>query len=181
MTQQSPAPTTPTLRREAIFHRDNTQVFLGGLLALCTIAGMLMGFGTAGVLFHLQSDSRQPTMTYSQIAPAWLGVSVVTDSLSAGVQTVQKSSPADALGLRPGDRIERVGKQHVFSHKDLVRTVRSHEPGDIVEVEAVRGSERVQGTVRLGRMPYALYRQVASIVRYQCVHSSRVGESCRLR
>jgi S1-C subfamily serine protease len=94
--------------------------------------------------------------------PAFLGVQTVT--LTDEVQgvaadhgailvAVVPGSPADAAGLQEDDVVTRIGDAEVEGADDLVRAVRSHEPGDRVEVTFVRGDQTRTVTVELGTAP----------------------------
>jgi S1-C subfamily serine protease len=93
---------------------------------------------------------------------AFLGVQAVT--LTDDVQgfsvdegailvTVVPGSPAAEAGLRENDVVVRIGDDDVASADELVKAVRSHEPGDRVEVAVVRGDDRLTVTVELGTAP----------------------------
>jgi regulator of sigma E protease len=57
---------------------------------------------------------------------------------SARVGSVLSGMPADAAGLRPGDRVEAVAGTPVSTWEDLVREIQRH-PGEEVSLEVVRG------------------------------------------
>ncbi len=63
---------------------------------------------------------------------------------------VLTDSPAEAAGLRPGDRITSVAGDEVDDWFALTRTVSAHEPGDGVEVGFVRDGVARRTTVTLG-------------------------------
>jgi len=63
---------------------------------------------------------------------------------------VLADSPAEAAGLRPGDRITSVAGDEVDDWFALTRTVSAHEPGDGVEVGFVRDGVARRTTVTLG-------------------------------
>lgn len=85
----------------------------------------------------------------------YLGVSCLTISESiaarfglpvdAGVlvDAVAPSSPAEAAGIQRGDIIVRIGDRKTASVEEMFIAVRSHEVGDVVEVEIWRGSEQL--------------------------------------
>ncbi len=59
-------------------------------------------------------------------------------------------SPAEKAGLRAGDVLVRLGGSTIGSLEDLALVLRSHRPGDVVEVEWRRGAETLRSTVTLG-------------------------------
>lgn len=73
-------------------------------------------------------------------------------SVSKGALVVEVTvgSPADNVGLRPGDVITRFGGQSVEKSERLGDLVRGNKPGAKVPVEWVRGTERQSGMVTLG-------------------------------
>ena len=69
------------------------------------------------------------------------------------VQSVSEGSPAARAGLRPGDVIVEVGGDSIGTVEDLYSAIRRRDPGDAVELTMVRGSERREVEVTLGRLP----------------------------
>ena len=63
---------------------------------------------------------------------------------------VRPGSPAEGAGLREGDVLLRLGSTKLLSLQDLAFALRSHRPGDEVEVEWARNGEREVAKVRLG-------------------------------
>ncbi|MFL6012422.1 MAG: S1C family serine protease, partial [Gaiellaceae bacterium] len=84
------------------------------------------------------------------------------------VATVRKGSGAADAGLKPatnevtvegeswpagGDVIVKVDGQSVPTVERLIELIASKQPGDKIQVEVVRGTERKNLTVKLGRQP----------------------------
>ncbi len=65
------------------------------------------------------------------------------------VSAVRPGSPAERAGLRSGDVLRRVGTATVGSLQDLAYALRSHRPGDVVEVVWQRGGETMRSPVTL--------------------------------
>jgi aminopeptidase YwaD len=64
---------------------------------------------------------------------------------------VRAGSPADLGGLKAGDVIVELGGRAVkdlYSYSDALY---AHKPGDVVKIVVLRGAERVEVTVTLGR------------------------------
>jgi hypothetical protein len=62
---------------------------------------------------------------------------------------VRPGSPAERAGLAGGDVLLRLGATRLLSLPDLAHALRSHRPGEEVEIEWERGAERRTGTARL--------------------------------
>jgi S1-C subfamily serine protease len=58
-------------------------------------------------------------------------------------------SPAERAGVGAGDVLLRVGPTRLQNLQDLAFALRSHRPGDEVEIEWARGDERRTAKVRL--------------------------------
>jgi S1-C subfamily serine protease len=97
--------------------------------------------------------------------PAFLGVSTqnVTPALSrelgldvdsgAYVTQVTQGTPADRIGIREGDVIVQIGDDVIETSADVLTAVRSHRPGDDVQVIVDRDGERVTLTATLQQRP----------------------------
>lgn len=73
-----------------------------------------------------------------------------------GVAEVVDGGPADAGGLRSGDRIVSAGGEAVDSVADVRSTIAASEPGTRVELEIVRDGARRTVTVELGERPSSI-------------------------
>jgi hypothetical protein len=62
---------------------------------------------------------------------------------------VRPGSPAERAGITGGDVLLRVGATKVLNLQDLAFALRSHRPGDEVEVEWARGGDRRTAKVKL--------------------------------
>jgi len=67
------------------------------------------------------------------------------------VAEVTASSPADREGLKPGDRVVRVGSQKVDNKLDFSLALMGLRPGDDMELGIQRGSERFDFAVQTER------------------------------
>jgi len=77
----------------------------------------------------------------SQIADRTLKGVVVTDVVPA--------SPAESIGIVPGDVITALGPRPIQSVRSLLETVGDTRPGDILQVSYFRGSKMVTSRVRV--------------------------------
>ncbi len=85
--------------------------------------------------------------TLDPVAASALGLSQRTGAL---VVEIQPGSAADKAGLRIGDVIISVGNRRVETSEDVVAAVRSHRPGDTVEISWARGGQRLSASVTFG-------------------------------
>ena len=88
---------------------------------------------------------------------AFLGVSTRVESTTAGgvgdgaiVVAVTASSPADKAGLQEGDRVTAVDSAPVRDEFELTARVRSHQPGDHVQITFMRDGQSKTIEVVLG-------------------------------
>ena len=141
---------------------------------LVNLAGQVVGMNTAviqnsnNIGFAIAIDRIQPVLADIQkggsklAAAAFMGVSTQTMSkdlqdqyglaVPKGVLVVQvqPGSPAENVGLRPGDVITEFDTKTVTTSQGLVSAVRGQKPGDKVDLVWRRGTDLKQGTVRLG-------------------------------
>ncbi|MBI4230090.1 MAG: PDZ domain-containing protein [Planctomycetes bacterium] len=88
---------------------------------------------------------RQPT------GLAYLGVSSLDEGGGGGIAVeTMEGCPAYVAGMRSGDRIFSMDGRPIRSVADIQEVVRSHQPGDPVEVRFRRGEVEAVLTVRLG-------------------------------
>jgi len=67
-----------------------------------------------------------------------LGLRLATPDFEPVIGTIQSGSAAEAAGLRPGDRIERIGDRAVTQWSQVVDAVRAH-PGQALLLQVRRG------------------------------------------
>ncbi len=145
---------------------------------LVDLAGNVVGINSAGtttaenVGFAIQIDSARATILQAAENPdepvAYMGILnplPVSDPqvqfqfdppVDEGVliQDVVPDGPAERAGIQPGDVVIAFAGEPIQSNDDLLTAIRSHQPGDQVEVVVVRGGgERDVVTVELGVNP----------------------------
>jgi putative serine protease PepD len=137
--------------------------------ALVDLAGQVIGInsaiataggqgGSIGVGFAIPIDQAkviaQQLIENGRASRAQLGVTVATGTTETGetrvvLQDVTPGGPAETAGLRPGDTILKIGDTNVTQADALIAAVRSHRPGESVEVTYERAGARKTVTVRL--------------------------------
>jgi hypothetical protein len=83
---------------------------------------------------------------------AWLGSVPDFTPVERGVKLsgVTKGSPAEAAGILAGDILVGLGTHEVADLQAMTVALRAHKPGDVVDVQVLRGGERVSMKVTLG-------------------------------
>jgi putative serine protease PepD len=66
---------------------------------------------------------------------------------------VGPATPAESAGLRAGDVITAVDGEEIASSDELGSAIRSHRPGDRVEVTWQRGGAELSAAVALAQSP----------------------------
>ena len=142
---------------------------------LVNSAGEVVGVNTAvagqaqNIGFAIAIDTVKPLVERlkdgGDTAQAFLGVSTLTltDDIArqlgldldrgALVRSITPGSPAENVGIRPGDVVIRIGDDDIETSDDLVAAVRSHRPGDTVEVTFDRQGDERTVSVELGARP----------------------------
>jgi S1-C subfamily serine protease len=64
---------------------------------------------------------------------------------------VRPGSPADKGGLKAGDVIVEFGGVAVKDLYSYTNALYAHKPGDVVKVVVLRGTQRIELTVTLGK------------------------------
>jgi membrane-associated protease RseP (regulator of RpoE activity) len=172
----APAQAVPTLQKETVL-MVNDRGRLGLLIALCSLAGVAVGFGLSNMAVGLHSQhcgihSAAPSVEFTSPAraetPTWLGVRISDHpDTGAHVLSVEPGSPAQRAGLQPGDVIVGLGRgncskqvKDVDTANDLVRLVRSAEVGDRALVVIKREGTRLSMRATLEHMPSHIVRGV---------------------
>ncbi|HEV3400935.1 MAG TPA: trypsin-like peptidase domain-containing protein [Acidimicrobiales bacterium] len=139
---------------------------------LVNVNGQVVGMNTAviqrtgiaeaqNIGFAIASDTFQPVVDDLRRGGgeagrrAFLGVTTATLQGNAGavVIDVEPGSPAAGAGLQPDDVIVRLGSDRIASSDDLLAGVRSHAPGDRVQVTWLRAGREESASVTLGQRP----------------------------
>ena len=156
--------------------------------------GYFSGYGFA-IPITLAKDVMDDIITHGRVRRAMLGVSITDasaeDAAAAGLKNItgvlvqdypaDVDSPAKRAGLEPGDVIVKADGKDTPRVSTLQRIIRSHEPGEVVDVEAMRFGQRKTFKVKLGEVEENPTRTVANSSRNDSVEkgggtvSSRIG------
>jgi len=122
-------------------------------------AGLGGQAGSIGLGFAIPIDQARPIAEQlskdGTATHARLGVSVTDavradrDAAGAVIASVEQNSPAAGAGLRQGDVVTKLGDRRIDSADALVAAVRSHRPGDEVDITYVRDGDTRTAKVRL--------------------------------
>ncbi len=87
----------------------------------------------------------------------WLGLNVQEvgegSARAPVVVDVFANSPAEKAGLKPGDRVVRIGGKPVQRYQQILRRVALLQPGTPVKVEITRGGRAFEFTATLAQRP----------------------------
>jgi serine protease Do len=134
--------------------------------AIESTTGMFAGYGFA-IPITLAKDVMDDLIKYGKVRRAIIGVDIrdidQADAEAAGIKTVSgalvlgfrgdaSSSPGGRAGLKVGDVIVAANGQPVDKVSTLQRIIRSFEPNQTVDVEAVRYGEKKTFKVRLAEL-----------------------------
>ena len=143
--------------------------------ALVDASGHLVGINTAiysrsggsqGIGFAIPVSLARQVMEQiiatGRVSRGWLGVSArdvvhETTGAAAGAAlvAVQRGSPADRAGLRPGDTVVSINGKEISDTAALINETAALNPGTQAQFKILRGREAVSLAVELGRRPVA--------------------------
>jgi serine protease Do len=144
---------------------------------LVNSAGKVIGMNTAviqfaqGIGFAIAIEPAmwiaQQLMERGEIVRPWIGISAVDLNpkivayyklpVDRGVlvTAVMRNSQAAQSGIVPGDIITRMGAIDISNVRDLIKVMNAHNVGDAVDVEIIRGNQRLSGQTTLEKAPSA--------------------------
>lgn len=140
--------------------------------ALIDVAGNLIGVNTAifsqsggslGIGFAIPAKICQQILNSilkdGRVIRGWMGISLVPPTQEDVLQPRQpgvvvadvlKRGPAAEAGIKVGDRIVKVNNQDITSTSHLINYVALQAPNTEIQVEVVRGDQKVNLTVKVG-------------------------------
>jgi serine protease Do len=136
---------------------------------LVNIDGELIGInvavraGAQGIGFALPIDDVKRVavemMSTRRLAATWHGIQAAESRKGADrvvvVSAVQAGSPAEAAGVRPGDRLRKVGDLEIISTLDVERGLLDLRPGQKTDLLVVRGGEEKELPLEMQPLPGA--------------------------
>ncbi|MGZ7133491.1 MAG: S1C family serine protease [Halobacteriota archaeon] len=147
----------------------------GGPLA--NSAGKVIGVNTAviqfaqGIGFAIAIEPAiwvaNQLIEHGEIVRPWIGISAVDLNpkivayyklpVERGVlvTAVMRNSQAAVSEIQPGDIIVRLGAIDINNVRDLIKVMNAHDVGDVVDMDLVRGSQRLSGQTTLEKAPSA--------------------------
>jgi putative serine protease PepD len=79
-----------------------------------------------------------------------IGANVADAATGVELTAVDAQGPAAKAGLRAKDLITKVDSETVNTMEELIVSIRTRRPGDVVVLEYARGSARARASVTLG-------------------------------
>ncbi len=133
--------------------------------AIASQTGFYSGYGFA-IPITLAKTVMDDIVTHGRVRRAILGINIndvnAEDAAVAGLKQIvgakvggfsPEDSPARKAGLEPGDIIVRADGKDVDRVSTLQRLVRSHQPGETIDVDVMRYGDRKSFRIRLGEAP----------------------------
>jgi serine protease Do len=140
---------------------------LGTVAVVCTMAGVASGLALATTLMAMQvadtMSARTCAYRTAEVAPAvhldhgFLGIRYVFSDGVARVHSVLADTPAEAIGLRRGDRVLFVNGERIDYPTELQETIFGSKPGARPNITVERDGRRVQIQPTLARWPAIKY------------------------
>ncbi|MEP7344957.1 MAG: Do family serine endopeptidase [Gemmatimonadaceae bacterium] len=129
--------------------------------AIASQTGYYSGYGFA-IPISLAKNVMDDIIAHGRVRRAVLGIRIQdvdpADAAVAGLKDISgvkvggfsdESSTAEKAGMQPGDIIVRADGRPVDRVSTLQRIVRSHQPGDVVELEAMRYGQKKSFKIKL--------------------------------
>lgn len=140
--------------------------------ALIDVAGNLIGVNTAifsqsggslGIGFAIPAKICQQILNSilkdGRVIRGWMGISLVPPTQEDVLQPRQtgvvvadvlRNGPAAQAGIKVGDRIVKVNQEDISSTSHLINYVALQAPDSTIQVEVMRGEQKVDLTVKVG-------------------------------
>ena len=143
---------------------DSRGNLVGINTAIYSRSGGSLGIGFAIPVSTAKNVMEQIIATGS-VTRGWIGVEVqeitqeiaesfgLTDTAGALIAGVQRGSPADAGGIKPGDILLAVNGKPVKDPQEMLELIARQKPGESVPFKLRRQQALLEATVRIGKRP----------------------------
>ena len=143
---------------------DSRGNLVGINTAIYSRSGGSLGIGFAIPISTAKSVMEQIIATGS-VTRGWIGVEVqeitqeiaesfgLSDTSGALIAGVQRGSPADAGGIKPGDILLAVNGKTVKDPQEMLEQIARQKPGESVPFKLRRQQALLETTVRIGKRP----------------------------
>ena len=108
-----------------------------------------IAFAAADVPFEMEKDAAFFGVSTEPVAPATAAQLPLPKGTGLAITTVEADSPAAKAGLAPFDVLARIGDQMLVNPEQFAVLVRSHKPGESIEVTYLRGGKEQKAMVAL--------------------------------
>ena len=134
--------------------------------AIASETGSYTGYGFA-IPITLAKTVMDDIIAHGRVRRAILGASItdvtpedaavakLKDISGVKLESFTEGSPAEKAGMEPGDIVVKIDGQPADRVSTLQRMIRTHQPGDVVTLEAVRYGEHKTFKVKLIEAPSA--------------------------
>ena len=152
MSDDLPENVDPVLRREALLPNERSRG-LGTVAVVCTMAGVASGLALATTLMAMQvadsMSSRSCPYREARIVSqaelrqdyGFLGIRYVFHHGFADIDSVLPGTPAEAVGLRPGDRLLAINNDRLDSASEVQDRILGSHPGSTPKLTVDRRGE----------------------------------------
>lgn len=108
-------------------------------------------FNRNGQNWNFNFDSEGMSLFSEDENRAMLGVVTDDNEDGAEIRSVSKESAAEKAGLKAGDVITKIGNKKIEDAGDVAEAVRSHKPGDKVDITILRNGKQQKLTAELSK------------------------------
>lgn len=156
MSDDQPENVAPVLRREALLPSERSRG-LGTVAVVCTMAGVASGLALATTLMAMQVadsmssrscpyrdarlEARMPVQSDVRSDQGFLGIYYRFHNGYADVISVVPNTPAEAIGLRRGDRVISIDHRRPRSGNEFQQRILGARPGSQPELVVQRDGE----------------------------------------
>ena len=143
---------------------DSRGHLVGINTAIYSRSGGSLGIGFAIPVSTVRNVMEQIIRT-GTVTRGWIGVEAqemtaelaesfgLADASGALISGVQRGSPADAAGIRPGDILQAVGGKPVKDPQAMLDLIAALQPGDNVSFKLRRKKSAYDTEIRIGKRP----------------------------